>query len=116
MTSYFHGGRPGMRPGQFVLPPSITGAKSMADFGAEGICRRDHVYVTTEFQAAALYGGMYRSKKGGDVYLVEPIGELESDPDCDMPGLSYSVPKARIIKVLRLSPSEVRMVREAMLS
>ena len=116
MSAYYHGGRPGMKPGQLILPSSVTGARSLADHGASGVCRRDRVYVATQFEAACLYAAMYPSKKAACVYLVEPIGEIEPDPDCNLPGLSFSAEKARIVKVIKLTRTEVAMVREVVLS
>lgn len=116
MSMYYHGGKPGMKPGQFILPPSFTRARTLADFGAEGICRRDRVYVITDFSVASMYAAMFPGKKGGYVYLVEPVGEIEDDPDCNQPGLSFSAEKARIVKVFKLSKNEVSMVRMAVMA
>ena len=113
-VKFYHGGRPGMKTGQFILAPAVTGtSKTLANYGAEGLCRRDRVYVTTDHVAAAMYAGMYSTKKAGWVYEVEPVGEVEPDPDCSQPGLSFSAEKARIIKVYRLGPAGVRKIREA---
>lgn len=40
MTRFFHGGPRGLRQ---ILPPSVTGARSCASYGAEAarVCRRD---------------------------------------------------------------------------
>lgn len=103
-----------MQPGQFILPPTVTGHRSLADYGAGAVCRRDRIYVATDFQAAALYAGMYPGKKRGCVYQVEPIGQLEHDPDCDRPDLSFSVERARIVKMFKLSRSDVALIREIM--
>lgn len=29
--TYFHGGAPGLRPNQYILPPDVTGARSTSD-------------------------------------------------------------------------------------
>ncbi|NKI17399.1 hypothetical protein HCU74_08215 [Spongiibacter sp. KMU-166] len=100
-TRYYHGGRGGMRKGQFVLPPDVTGAKSTAKFG-NYMCDTSQVYVTTEFTDAA----MYAVGVGGDIYEVEPIGELQEDPDCNRPGISFSCTKAKILKRHRLTSNE----------
>ena len=98
---YFHGGRANLQKGNFILPPVITQAKSMASFGNKD-CDRAKVYVTTSFEAAA----MYAAGVLGDVYEVEPVGELGHDPDCLVDGLSYSCNKARILKCFRLKNNE----------
>lgn len=88
----YHGGRRGLAKGNFILPPSITKAKSTARYGNH-LCDVNQVYVTTSFEAASVYAvGV-----GGDVYQVEPVGELKDDPDCNKPGLSYSCDKARVL-------------------
>ena len=83
-TAFFHGGPRGLRE---VLPSSITGVPSTASYGAEGICRRDRVYVTTDLSAAIMFaaGNPFGAQA---VYQVEPEG-LEPDPDCRVPGLSF---------------------------
>lgn len=105
---YYHGGKGGLRLGMFILPPSITGSHSTADYGAGKVCRRDRVYVTTSDAAALIFGAMHWSGKGA-VYEVEPIGELVVDPDAnaDAAGayISYECERARIIKVRRIYPS-----------
>lgn len=99
---FFHGGHPGMMKGQFVLPPSITRAKSLAEFG-NNKCDTTKVYVTTSFLAATMYAATI---KKGEVYEVEPIGELKHDPDCIEEGLSFSCEKARITKRHKLSRNQ----------
>lgn len=105
-VKFHHGGRPGMKKGQFILPPSVTGARSTAEFGNYQ-CDQSRVYVTTAYAAAALYAGGVRK---GEIYEVMPIGELHQDPDCDKPGLSYSCEKAKILKRYRLTKAERKMV------
>ncbi|WP_219653599.1 MULTISPECIES: NAD(+)--rifampin ADP-ribosyltransferase [unclassified Pseudomonas] len=111
MPTYYHGGRPGMIVGQFILPPSITGARSAAECGAAEVCRRDRVYITTSFEAACLYAGLYPDKRGGHVYVVTPLTELEPDPDYEAEGMSYAVERARIDRVRKLSPNEIGQIR-----
>src|SRR5690606_7001849 len=53
MTTYWHGGRRGIQRGAYILPPTITKAPSLSEYGEAGVHRRDRVYVTTS-QAAAL--------------------------------------------------------------
>ncbi len=110
---FFHGGAPKLKPGAYILPTNTTGAKSLASFGANGVCRRDRVYVTPSIEAAMLYAGMHPSGKG-QIYVVEPEGELESDPDCNLPGLSFSCEKAKIITTVSISNNDRKRVRKAM--
>lgn len=93
---YYHGGPRGIWPRK-ILPPEITDAPSTAEFGAHGICRRDRVYVTTSYEAAQVFASFCPGGRGA-VYEVLPIGELEDDPDCTVPGLSYCCRAARIVR------------------
>ena len=98
--TYWHGGAPGRKRGDLLLSSAVTGAKSTADFGAAGVCRRDRVYVTTDPAAAILYASAYPR---GVYYEVSPVGEIEPDPDCDQPGLSYSCLAATVLRILHVS-------------
>ncbi len=108
---YYHGGRGGMAKGQFVLPPSMTGAKSQANYG-NNLVDRSRVYVTTDYMAALMYAVTVRD---GDVYEVVPDGELLDDPDCSEPGISFSCPRARIVRRLRFTRAERETVRQGLL-
>jgi Rifampin ADP-ribosyl transferase len=103
----FHGGTRKLR-GRLLLPPVRTGAPTTADFGAAGACRRDRVYVTTDLEAARLFAIMAPPKGNGNVYEVEPLGDLEVDPDyLGDEGRSYAVPMARIIRVVERRVTEL---------
>ena len=117
MTRWLHGGMPGQRVGQWLLPPSVTGHVSGAryalqagiDVRAEGLSddlhRDDCVYLTSEI-------GHARSKAGavlltgrarfGSVYEAVPAGP-QPDPDFepDFPGLSVQCPFALITAVVQ---------------
>jgi len=112
MTTYYHGGPAGRQRGAFILPPAVTGAPTTADFGAEAVCRRDRVYVTTNQNAALLYAAGHRR---GVVYQVEPEGELEVDPDCTLPGLSFQCARARIVRVVKPGPAALDQARRILL-
>lgn len=66
--------------------------------------------------AASMYAAMFPEKKGGCVYQVEPVGEIEHDTDCSQPGLSFSAPKARIVKVFKLSRNQINTARMAVMA
>lgn len=100
---YYHGGRRGLVKGNFILPPSITQARSTARYGNHMV-DVNQVYVTTDFQSACLYA----AGVGGDVYEVAPVGDLRDDPDCNVPGLSYSCDKARVLVRFRLNERDKR--------
>ena len=96
LVRYWHGGTPGLAVGDLVLPPEQTGAPTLADFGAGGVCRRDRIYITTRPEIAVLYAAMHPSGRG-KVYEVLPAGPLDPDPDWNgEPGLSLETTEARI--------------------
>lgn len=99
---YFHGGVPGLKVGAAILPSGETGASSLASYG--GISRPDRVYVCTLEAGARLYAAGHPSGRGA-VYEVRPEGELEADPDCNLPGLSWQCPRAVVVRVVPFSAS-----------
>src|SRR5918992_5969369 len=96
----YHGGAPGLVPGQALYPPSLTGARSCAEFDAEH-CRSDRVYLTTDQADAVVYAALAPISGRGDVYEVEPLGDLEPDPPGDLRTSSYSAPAATVVAVVR---------------
>lgn len=110
-ATYFHGGRSGLPRGSFILPPNITKAPSLSEYGAAGVHRKDRVYVTTSQAAALLYASMTRN---GVIYECEPIGSIEPDPDCTEPGLSFQCEKARVIRCIKPKASDVEAIRAMM--
>lgn len=120
---YFHGGTPSLRPGDLILPPATTGTgRTLTDYaqqlGAGQAVRRDRVYLTTSRDVAKVYAAFYPD---GTLYQVIPDGELEPDPDCMVPGVSWQCPVARVLRVvdvavlLRARPVEawVRLMNRA---
>lgn len=111
MTLYWHGGRPGIRPGGILRPPSETKVPSLSEYGAAGVHRRDRVYLTTRLEAALLYACVWPK---GVIYLCAPIGEIEPDPDCTQPGLSWQCARARVLSVLKPSAADLAAARQAL--
>lgn len=110
---YYHGGIPGLRVGQYILPPAETGAVSVAELPdappemqaeIEKVHRRDRVYLTTSRGVAELWACFYpgpSTVRGGDVYRVEPEGDVEPDPDyLGDDGASVCAPRARIVGIV----------------
>ena len=112
MTTYWHGGPAGLPRGSFILPAEVTKSRSLSEYGAAGIHRRDRVYLTTSQAAAMLYAA---GQRRGAIYQCEPIGTLEPDPDCNMPGLSWQCEKARIIRVLKVRPDHIAAARSILI-
>ena len=113
MTIYWHGGLPGIKRGAYLLPPIITKSPSLSEFGGVGVHRRDRVYVTTSRANALLFAAGVRR---GVIYECEPIGELEPDPDCSMPGLSWQCEKARVIRVIKPLKLDIKIARAVLCS
>jgi hypothetical protein len=103
--SLFHGGVRRLHRGDVILPPAKTGAASTADYGAAHVCRRDRVYLTTDEGVAEIFACCYPAGRG-DLYEVEPIGELEPDPDCNELGLGFQAPMARVLRVVKRNVTE----------
>ena len=76
----YHGGPPGMRVGQMILPPSKTGVASSSEYGAAHVHDRTKVYVTPDKRAALMFASLHPSGDG-QVYKVEARGEVAYDPD-----------------------------------
>ena len=111
--AYFHGGIAGIKRGAFLLPPNITGSRSLSDYGASAVHRTDRVYITTHQTAALIYAA---SVKNGVIYECEPVGKLEPDPDCSLPGLSWQCEKAKVIRCIKLKKSDIELARMVLLS
>jgi hypothetical protein len=58
VTRYFHGGIAGLEVGHHILPPSVTGTPTTADYADAPICRRDRVYASTELRVARVYAAL----------------------------------------------------------
>lgn len=94
----YHGGVPGLAPGDLLLPPTLSGARSNAEFGAAGACRRDRVYLHADQRHARLFALLCPAGPGS-LYRAEPLGSLEVDPDFAGVG-SYCAPSARVLEVV----------------
>ena len=99
---YYHGGVCGLKIGDWILPPSITGTDrtlvhyvDAATMGDEHV-RPDKVYVTTALRAARAFAGCLPN---GTLYEVEPEGELEIDPDCAP--ISFMCDRAKVIRIVQ---------------
>lgn len=104
---YWHGGAPGLKPGDLVTPRSEGDTRHLVDGCPTceamrshdrpgGLARPDRIYVTTEREYARLYAAGY--PRGG-LYQVEPIGEMEDVTGVDDPVPSWAVTSARVLVV-----------------
>lgn len=112
MTRFYHGGPPGLSE---ILPPALSGAASTADYGGGDVCRRDRIYVTSSFDCAAAFASVAPPNGSGVVYQVEPIGEVEPDPDCLEEGLSFAAVAVRIVRVIPLTGKQLKKGRRRLL-
>ncbi|MEV7805077.1 hypothetical protein AB0O28_19210 [Microbispora sp. NPDC088329] len=99
----WHGGVPGLQPGDLLLPPGQTGittsSQILAALGFDphenGVepdrMRTDRVYLTRDREFARAYAATWTAKARhgfrigcGALYVARPIGE--SWPDPDLPG------------------------------
>lgn len=111
--TYYHGGPKRLRVGWRIIPPSQSGARCASDYGCAHVHDRNRVYVTTELLAAAMYAAM--TPGGGAIFRVEPIGDLEPDPDCSEPGLSFACPAATILERVPFPKRELARIRAHLL-
>lgn len=98
---YFHGGVKNLKRGDYVSAPLITFNARHAPYisdadKAEGHCKNDKVYVTTDLNAARAYASSYPF---GDVYEVEPLGNISADPDA--PDVSLMCDAAKVISIVQ---------------
>lgn len=113
----FHGGVPGLRPGDRIEPGHPRGPKRL-ELGLLGplggvldppTLHGDVVYLTTSRLYAARSAHMYPV---GDLYRVQPLGEVEPSSEDGIE--SFIAPAARVIaavaRAVRLSGSELRRV------
>ncbi|UQA95718.1 hypothetical protein [Streptomyces halobius] len=107
---FFHGGVPGLRPGDLITPhlPNIVDGCAVCAAKAAGqqphvpglgtvdpiTARPDRVYITSDREYARFYASKFPR---GDLYTVEPVGELEASTEDRFP--SWTVPAARVRSV-----------------
>jgi hypothetical protein len=126
---YFHGGVPGLRPGDLIepRPPHVVDGCKVCEAKAQGVTlghkiggelvpidpprvEQDRVYITPNRDYARFYASRYPR---GDLYVVEPIGDLVYVGDED-PTPTFAAPAARIRAVydraVQLNPSQRRAV------
>ncbi|WP_330435754.1 hypothetical protein OIC43_36895 [Streptomyces sp. NBC_00825] len=121
MTRYWHGGVPGLAPGDLVEPhpPAVVDDCPICTARANGQTytdehgrvidpptgRPDRVYITTDRE----YARFYASKVWlGDLYVVEPAGEIQKSTEDPFP--TWTCESARVLSVysraVRLTPGQ----------
>lgn len=117
--TYYHGGIPGLRIGDEVLPPTRTGmpnsaARIVAEYDLDGPhVRDDVVFLASTEVMAAMFAAMYPAPTGGWIYECEAREPVEDDPDYRGPsGESVQAPSALIVRVVGpLAQSDVNDIR-----
>ena len=109
--TYYHGGNAGLKVFGFIQPPSVTGSWTTANMRGGEVCKRDRVYVTTSFEAAAMFASVHGIPT---VYTVQPIGDLEQDEDCSKDGLSFACKRARIVSKWKLDREAIDNCRKVL--
>lgn len=84
-TRWWHGGAPGLRPGDRILPASRLSDVAALGYALEGYpADPSTVYITSDKTLARAYAGKWTDgtrRIGGDLYNVRPRGQLNPDPD-----------------------------------
>lgn len=115
-AEFWHGGIGGLAVGDEILPPTAQAA------GAPGHsalymdeARADRMYFTTDRELARVFASIaLRGRGAGALYRVQPIGNVDTDPD--FPAVGLHARRALILDVEELtSPlsSEEERRREA---
>jgi hypothetical protein len=114
VTRYFHGGIPGLEVGDRILPPSVTGTPTTADYAAAPICRRDRVYASTELRIARVYAALAPLGGHGDVYQVALQDPNERDgAEVGAGGDSVCAPSVTVIRIVERDVDlEIRGARD----
>lgn len=120
----FHGGVPGLRVGQWILPPAVTGGKSADQYATydPGVYDPALVYMVTELEQARMFAAMCPTGsgpgRGGDVYRVQPTIPVALDPDCRKEGTSWCASRALILGIVatgvRVAPYKRALVESTL--
>lgn len=107
VTRLFHGGAPGLRPGDLIEPGherkvhvncAWCQARARGELTAATDGLSDHpdrIYLTPERMYARYYASLYGR---GDLYRVEPVGELQRSTEDTVE--TWTAPAARVIAAL----------------
>lgn len=114
-TRFWHGGTPGLRPGQRILPASKV---ERLPLSAITLVDGDQHYanVTTDRALARGFAAFTIAADGtlgGSLYNVRPVGDLVADPDYPV-GVAYKCTAAVIVSVAELRPAITDPVKIAL--
>lgn len=121
--TYFHGGIPGLKPGQLITPhePNVVDGCRVCAMKAAGqqprvpglgvvdplTARPDRIYITTDREYARFYASKYPR---GDLYTVEPVGDMEPSTEDHFPSWTCEAARVRHIydRYVQLTPGQRR--------
>lgn len=119
-TGYYHGGKPGLPVGSYILPAAQVGATraDLLEYLEEnGVEASDHYeptkycYVTTDLDWGIVYASYHLSRRGV-VYEVEPVGEVTPDYDGYVKGVDwFKCERARIVRVVKIPFRKMHKLR-----
>lgn len=122
MNRYFHGGIPDLKPGDLITPhpPKVVDDCPICVARANGQTavisgepvdpatgRPDRVYVTTDREYARFYASKFWQ---GDLYVVEPVGDLEPSTEDRFPSWTCEAARVRTVyqRCVLLTPKQRR--------
>ncbi len=101
---YWHGGKPGLNPGELVIPghPHFVDGCPVCEAKRAGLSpvadpqpeHPDMIYMTHDRLYARFYASKYPS---GDMYSVEPLGEVTESSEDPFP--TFLCAEARVVRV-----------------
>lgn len=116
----WHGGAPGLKVGDYILPAGETGAKdrgvwaqaerdlAVYKWDERHEPRRDLVYLSILRPVALEFAVAHVSRKG-QLYLCRPERPIKPDPD-NYDGTSWTAPRALILAVFPIGKKTRRLV------
>lgn len=83
---YWHGGWPGLEVGTLLKPPAELGIVMPTHLMPDDPTDPSWLHITTDRALAKAYAAHWRHEQAGpmvsgDLYLVQPLGDLHPDPD-----------------------------------
>jgi hypothetical protein len=103
--TFWHGGAAGIPVGDLLRPPTHTKDQSSVSVWSPQDSRADRVYFTIDRELARAFAAILTPTFGHSaLYRVQPIGELDVDPDFPTVGF-----RAKHALVLELAESDVSL-------
>ena len=120
-TGYFHGGKPGLPVGSYILPAALVGETRedlLEHLDNAGVAENGYYQptkfcsVTTDLDWATVYAS-YHLSRSGVVYEVEPIGDVTEDREGELYGVPwFKCERARIVRVVNIPFQKMHKLRQ----